>query len=70
MGKSLLGLFLLLILGSCEKEYQCACTDVISGDTVLRDNYKGTSFKKKSAQQACKSNNNVVDTTITNCHIK
>ena len=70
MKKSLLGIFLLLVLTSCQKNYQCVCTSVSSGEMVLGNNYEATILKKNAAEQACKTNNNKIDTTITNCHIQ
>lgn len=63
-------MFVIGVFMSCQKEYDCFCTNVNSGATSLKDTYKGTTFAKKAAKKSCSDKMNVELDSLTNCHIE
>lgn len=55
---------------SCEKEYTCVCTNKTTGEKSLGDKVKTTKLGKKGFEESCKSNNDVFESDLKDCHVE
>ncbi|MBC7696590.1 MAG: hypothetical protein H7141_14230 [Burkholderiales bacterium] len=49
-----------IVCSSCQKEYDCVCTNVSTGEKIYRDKVKTTKLGKKGFEKSCKSNNDTI----------
>jgi hypothetical protein len=64
-----LSLFIVLVLASCQKDYQCMCTTVVNGETTTAINtiYNTTASKAKID---CESVINGPNQSVTTCALE
>jgi hypothetical protein len=55
---------------SCEKEYTCVCTNRTTGEKSPGDKVKTTKLGKKGFEKSCKSNNDVFESDLKDCHVE
>ncbi len=55
---------------SCRKDYVCVCTEKTTGEKSYGDHFKAGPILKKTAEESCKSNNDVFKNELENCHLE
>lgn len=62
--------FFALGIISCKKDYICVCTEKATGEKNYGDHFKAGPILKKTAEESCKSNNDVFKNELENCHLE
>lgn len=58
------------IFMSCKKDYVCACTNIHTGEKSYGEHFKAGPILKKTAEESCKSNNDVYSADLKDCHLE
>jgi hypothetical protein len=60
----------LIMLCSCQKEYQCVCTNSNTGNVHHGDKMKTGPFTKAATEKTCENNDELSGGALKDCHLE